>query len=47
MLSTRPDTECIYSDTDSIFVRKEEFNLNSVFELNNQKIPVIGTDVDN
>ncbi len=43
--STRPDTECIYSDTDSIFVRKEEFNLNSVFELNNQKIPVIGTDV--
>lgn len=33
------------SDTDSIFVRKEDFNLNSMFELNGQKIPVIGTDV--
>nr|CAD91889.1 DNA-polymerase [Babjeviella inositovora] len=40
-----PNAEQLYSDTDSIFVRKDDFDLNGSFELNGKLVPVIGSDV--
>ena len=37
--------ECIYSDTDSIFVHKEHFKKNAKFMLNGLKVPIIGSEV--
>nr|WOL75532.1 DNA polymerase [Saccharomycopsis selenospora] len=38
-------TECLYSDTDSIFVSKEDFNTNAEFILNSEVKKVIGDDI--
>lgn len=39
------NAECIYSDTDSIFVRENSFDLNASFKLNGEYVKVIGEEI--
>jgi hypothetical protein len=41
----KPGAVCVYSDTDSIFVSKDDINEKATFELNGQVVPVIGEEM--
>lgn len=43
--SVRKNGVCLYSDTDSLCVKKEYFDLNSKFIMDGKKMPVIGTEI--
>nr|WOF72313.1 DNA polymerase [Saccharomycopsis fibuligera]WOF72339.1 DNA polymerase [Saccharomycopsis fibuligera]WOF72353.1 DNA polymerase [Saccharomycopsis fibuligera] len=43
--ASRYNSLCLYSDTDSIFVRKSDFDLNAYFVLDGEKVKIIGNDI--
>lgn len=43
--SVKDDAICIYSDTDSLCVKEDNFNLNSTFIMDGKQMPVIGTEI--
>ena len=43
--SVAKGAECMYSDTDMIFIRKHDFGKTSNFLLNDRMLPVIGLEI--